>query len=275
MSECECVVYDTRWLRCVFMQAQFGRRWTKIAKLVGSRSVLQVKSYARQYFKLKVTDSKLYLLLFSLFKLFHHQECILGKLQWRIKQSFLICFQAKSEPRAAAPSAGPELHSQPPQATSSHASALANTVRIEKLSDEEDEEVDITDDLSDDGDHDNKPQLVLKTELCELEQHNPTEEQGEADLTETKEPTLRSPQPASSLPCSEKTWLDKRGDEIETLLPPNNLQTASELITEEKEGQSSQSQSSALTCQLEEACSDNTGKTAPSWWCAFFFLMHS
>ncbi|XP_061635981.1 histone H2A deubiquitinase MYSM1 isoform X1 [Phyllopteryx taeniolatus] len=34
--------------------AQFGRRWTKIAKLVGSRSVLQVKSYARQYLKHKV-----------------------------------------------------------------------------------------------------------------------------------------------------------------------------------------------------------------------------
>ncbi|NXT21494.1 MYSM1 deubiquitinase, partial [Syrrhaptes paradoxus] len=29
------------------------RRWTKIAKLIGSRTVLQVKSYARQYFKNK------------------------------------------------------------------------------------------------------------------------------------------------------------------------------------------------------------------------------
>jgi len=34
--------------------AKFGRRWTKIAKLIGSRTVLQVKSYARQYFKNKV-----------------------------------------------------------------------------------------------------------------------------------------------------------------------------------------------------------------------------
>ncbi|XP_057697405.1 histone H2A deubiquitinase MYSM1 [Corythoichthys intestinalis] len=34
--------------------AQFGRRWTKIAKLVGSRSVLQVKNYARQYLKHKI-----------------------------------------------------------------------------------------------------------------------------------------------------------------------------------------------------------------------------
>ncbi|XP_077463332.1 histone H2A deubiquitinase MYSM1 isoform X2 [Stigmatopora argus] len=33
--------------------AQFGRRWTKIAKFVGSRSVLQVKNYARHYLKHK------------------------------------------------------------------------------------------------------------------------------------------------------------------------------------------------------------------------------
>ncbi|GAB1288641.1 Deubiquitinase MYSM1 [Apodemus speciosus] len=34
--------------------AKFGRRWTKIATLVESRTVLQVKSYARQYFRNKV-----------------------------------------------------------------------------------------------------------------------------------------------------------------------------------------------------------------------------
>ncbi|CDQ78635.1 unnamed protein product [Oncorhynchus mykiss] len=37
--------------------AQFGRRWTKISKLVGSRTVFQVKSYARQYFKHKSLSS--------------------------------------------------------------------------------------------------------------------------------------------------------------------------------------------------------------------------
>ncbi|NWX16700.1 MYSM1 deubiquitinase, partial [Aegotheles bennettii] len=36
---------------------KFGRRWTKIAKLIGSRTVLQVKSYARQYFKNKAKTS--------------------------------------------------------------------------------------------------------------------------------------------------------------------------------------------------------------------------
>uniref|UniRef100_A0A3Q3VPT6 Myb-like, SWIRM and MPN domain-containing protein 1 n=1 Tax=Mola mola TaxID=94237 RepID=A0A3Q3VPT6_MOLML len=112
--------------------AQFGRRWTKIAKLLGSRSVLQVKSYARQYFKQK----------------------------------------AKSQSRAAAPSAGPVVDFQPTQPTSSHAPTPTNTVRIEKLSDEEDQEVDITDDLSDDGDGDHKPQVVLKCASCEPEHLN-------------------------------------------------------------------------------------------------------
>ncbi|XP_022431509.1 histone H2A deubiquitinase MYSM1 isoform X2 [Monodon monoceros] len=50
--------YSVKWTveeKELFEQglAKFGRRWTKIAKLVGSRSVLQVKSYARQYFKNK------------------------------------------------------------------------------------------------------------------------------------------------------------------------------------------------------------------------------
>ncbi|XP_033478664.2 histone H2A deubiquitinase MYSM1 [Epinephelus lanceolatus] len=211
--------------------AQFGRRWTKIAKLVGSRSVLQVKSYARQYFKHK----------------------------------------AKSEPRAAAPSAGPALHLQPPQPTSSHVSTLSNTVRIEKLSDEEDEEVDITDDLSDDGEGDSKLQTVVKTELCEPEKITGTEfqtdadEQKEAGLIETKDQpshtTLspQSPQPSSCLPSS--TGPDEKGIE-RVLLPPKNFQsgaqTDSEQMDDENEDQSSQCESSAQTGQLEEACSDDT-----------------
>lgn len=186
---------------------------------------------------------------------------------------FVFFLQAKSEPRAAAPSAGPALHLQPPQPTSSQASTLTNTVRIEKLSDEEDEEVDITDDLSDDGEGDCKPPAVLKTEPCEPEQltgteiQPDTEEQKEADLTETKDQPGRtslnpqSPEPSSSFPCSEKTGvLDEK-----VSLPPKILQTEaptdSEQMTDENEGQSSQSESSAQTGQLEEGCSDGTGKT--------------
>ncbi|XP_034736463.1 histone H2A deubiquitinase MYSM1 [Etheostoma cragini] len=216
--------------------AQFGRRWTKIAKLVGSRSVMQVKSYARQYFKHK----------------------------------------AKSEPSAAAPSAGPALHLQPPQPTSSRASSQTNTVRIEKLSDDENEEVDITDDLSDDGDGDDEPQAVLKTEFCEPEQlagteiQAVTEEQNEAGLTETRDQPShtslfpQSPQPSSPLPSLEKTivtGVDEKSNKRASH-PHKDLracaQTGSEQVTDENGGQSSQSDSSAQTGPLEEAFSDGT-----------------
>lgn len=197
-------------------------------------------------------------------------ECIPQEIKYKQtdKSSACVRFQAKLEPRDAAPSAGPVLHSQPPQTTSSVASTLANTVRIEKLSDEEDEEVDITDDLSDDGHCNNKP---IKTEFCEpelltgsgIQTETPTEEQKEADLTETKhQPCLQSLPPMSSPLCSEKTGvteLDERGDKGVSP-PPKDVQA--ELRTNENEGQSSQSESSAQTGQLEEACDDATGKTA-------------
>ncbi|CDQ73504.1 unnamed protein product [Oncorhynchus mykiss] len=122
--------------------AQFGRRWTKISKLVGSRTILQVKSYARQYFKHKVT------LLCPLSPC--HSPCPL-------------CLQAKSEcnTTAVATPTAPLVLGQVPEAGSTvftsglsvptHLSALTNTVRIERLGDEEEEEVDITDDFSDEG----------------------------------------------------------------------------------------------------------------------------
>lgn len=188
--------------------------------------------------------------------------------------------QAKSEPRSAAPSAGPVVN-LPAQPTSSHASAPTNTVRIEKLSDDENEEVDITDDLSNDGDGDHKPQVVLKTEFGEPEQlkgiesqtDSPTEEQKEAGLTETMDqrshflPSPQSPRPSSSLPCSEKTGVTGLDEKANGRVSPDpqHLHTAallaSEVMTEENEGQSSQSESSPQTGQLEEGGSDGTGKT--------------
>ncbi|MEQ2188820.1 hypothetical protein GOODEAATRI_018774 [Goodea atripinnis] len=51
LTESMCL-FGTKFFFLLF-EAQYGRRWTKIAKLVDSRSVLQVKSYARQYFKHK------------------------------------------------------------------------------------------------------------------------------------------------------------------------------------------------------------------------------
>lgn len=52
--------YSVKWTieeKELFEQglAKFGRRWTKIATLVKSRTVFQVKNYARQYFKNKVS----------------------------------------------------------------------------------------------------------------------------------------------------------------------------------------------------------------------------
>uniref|UniRef100_A0A8B9TN28 Myb-like, SWIRM and MPN domain-containing protein 1 n=1 Tax=Anas platyrhynchos TaxID=8839 RepID=A0A8B9TN28_ANAPL len=55
--------YSVKWTseeKELFEQGlvKFGRRWTKIAKLIGSRTVLQVKSYARQYFKNKAKNDE-------------------------------------------------------------------------------------------------------------------------------------------------------------------------------------------------------------------------
>ncbi|NWR82751.1 MYSM1 deubiquitinase, partial [Furnarius figulus] len=88
------------------------RRWTKIAKLIGSRTVLQVKSYARQYFrnKAKNVDSE-------------KEE------QNQCGSSVPMEDGLRAETGSLRGRADPNL----------------NAVKIEKLSD--DEEVDITDDM--------------------------------------------------------------------------------------------------------------------------------
>ncbi|XP_060722661.1 histone H2A deubiquitinase MYSM1 [Tachysurus vachellii] len=96
--------------------AQFGRRWTKIAKLIGTRTVLQVKSYARQYNKNK------------------------AKAEGDVEVSST---EPQSAPHHALPSGFIPAPVQP------QTSDMSNAVRIERLSDDED--VDITDDLSDDA----------------------------------------------------------------------------------------------------------------------------
>ncbi|KAM9832444.1 histone H2A deubiquitinase MYSM1 [Neosynchiropus ocellatus] len=100
---------------------KFGRRWTKIAKMVGSRTVFQVKNYARQYFKHK----------------------------------------GKDEPTVAAGSSGPDVTKK--SSTFSQSTVLSNAVRIERLSGDEDEEVDITDDISDDDEEIKEP-VEIKSE---------------------------------------------------------------------------------------------------------------
>lgn len=219
------------------------------------------------------------------FSIFHNQNAFNGNI-WvitvRNKQTLssspIIFFQAKSEPKSAAPSADPVLQS--PQTSSSLDSIVTNTVRIEKLSNDEDEEVDITDDTSDDGDADNKPQAEVKTECCEVEQltgteiqtNSPTDEQKEGDQNETKDQhrhillaPAQSPQTLSSLSCSEEcavTGLDEKSDQAESCILKNLEEEArsdSKQTTGASDDQCSQSVSSAETSQLEEACSDGTG----------------
>ncbi|XP_028629151.1 histone H2A deubiquitinase MYSM1 isoform X2 [Grammomys surdaster] len=115
--------YSVKWTieeKELFEQglAKFGRRWTKIATLVESRTVLQVKSYARQYFKNKVKSGM-------------EKETPTQKsssdLQVKNKDEKMKVWAASSLRGRADPN--------------------LNAIKIEKLSDDED--VDITDELED------------------------------------------------------------------------------------------------------------------------------
>ncbi|KAI6054933.1 deubiquitinase MYSM1 isoform X1 [Marmota monax] len=113
--------YSVKWTieeKELFEQglAKFGRRWTKIAKLIGSRSVLQVKSYARQYFKNKVKWSP-------------EKETP--------NQKSSSDHQVKNEDKGT--------KAWTPSCLRGRADPNLNAVKIEKLSD--DEEVDITDEV--------------------------------------------------------------------------------------------------------------------------------
>ncbi|XP_049992109.1 deubiquitinase MYSM1 isoform X3 [Alexandromys fortis] len=113
--------YSVKWTieeKELFEQglAKFGRRWTKIATLVQSRTVLQVKTYARQYFK--------------------------NQVKWGVEK----------EPPAQKSSSDLQVKSKDERTKVRAASCLRgradpnlNAVKIEKLSDDED--VDITDEL--------------------------------------------------------------------------------------------------------------------------------
>ncbi|XP_029802631.1 histone H2A deubiquitinase MYSM1 isoform X2 [Suricata suricatta] len=112
--------YSVKWTieeKELFEQglAKFGRRWTKIAKLIGSRTVLQVKSYARQYFKNKVK--------------------LEGPEKETPNQKSSSDLQIKNEDEGT--------KAQTPSGLRGRADPNLNAIKIEKLSD--DEEVDITD----------------------------------------------------------------------------------------------------------------------------------
>ncbi|XP_064415915.1 histone H2A deubiquitinase MYSM1 isoform X2 [Latimeria chalumnae] len=104
----------------------FGRRWTKIAKLIGSRTVLQVKNYARQYFKNKAKPDPSVKGMSSLFS----GQMLSSLVESDEKE------EAESKPSLFRGRADPNL----------------NAVKIENLSDDED--VDITDEVDDPGQSD-------------------------------------------------------------------------------------------------------------------------
>uniref|UniRef100_A0A8D2L6S1 Myb-like, SWIRM and MPN domain-containing protein 1 n=1 Tax=Varanus komodoensis TaxID=61221 RepID=A0A8D2L6S1_VARKO len=99
--------------------AKFGRRWTKIAMMIGSRNVLQVKSYARQYFKNKAKTDGLEKL--------EQQQCV------------NIPIPTSNEDNEGKRASWASTHLR------GRADPNLNAVKIEKLSD--DEEVNITDEM--------------------------------------------------------------------------------------------------------------------------------
>lgn len=166
---------------------------------------------------------------------------------------FILFFKAKEEPSTASPSTGflKLQHAQPASST------LANTVRIEKLSDEEDEEVDITDDLCTDGDCAHKPPVddVCESkglELIQIQTENPKEEQDNIGLSMSLDHLSHN--------CSEETGVRGQVSSSHAHLQAAAL-TTSELMTLEDEYQSFQSESSRQPSQFEEGGSDGTGKT--------------
>ncbi|KAM3914336.1 deubiquitinase MYSM1 [Leptodactylus fuscus] len=94
--------------------AKYGRRWTSIARVIGSRTVLQVKSYARQYYKNKCKVEE-------------------GEKDSKVGSAVLHLLRLEGPE-------SPEL-----SALRGRADPNLNAVKIETLSD--DEEIDITDEV--------------------------------------------------------------------------------------------------------------------------------
>lgn len=159
----------------------------------------------------------------------------------------------------------------PTQPTSSQALTLANTVRIEKLSDEENEEVDITDDLSDDGDC-NEPQGVRSQQgVTDVRTDGPAEKREDGSPVETvdklDDKTPQSPPQSSSLCYFETTCTagDDKNANGRTSPDRKHLQEAvrsdpAETLVE-NEALSFHSDASPQTCPLEEEGTDCTGQT--------------
>lgn len=127
-------------------------------------------------------------------------------------------------------------------------------MRIEKLSDEEDEEVDITDDLCNDDDSDHKPPVdnVCESEGLEgipIQTENPKEEQDNG-LSMSSDHLSHAGREETGV----REKLSPHGHPLMAAL------TNSELITQEDE--SLHSEGSRQPGQREEGGSDDAGKAA-------------
>lgn len=183
----------------------------------------------------------------------------------RISETF---FQVKAEPKTAALTAGPAVKLPPTQATSSQALTLVNTVRIEKLSDEENEEVDITDDLSDDGDRNELPgvrSLQGATDVCT---DSPAEKREDTSPGETVDTphneTLQEPPQSSSLCYFETSCTPGDNNDSSGRTSPDlqeAIQADQAETPAENKALSFQPRASPQTCSLEEEGTDCTGQT--------------
>uniref|UniRef100_A0A8C3K9U0 Myb-like, SWIRM and MPN domain-containing protein 1 n=1 Tax=Calidris pygmaea TaxID=425635 RepID=A0A8C3K9U0_9CHAR len=173
---------------------KFGRRWTKIAKLIGSRTVLQVKSYARQYFKNKAKNG-----------------------------------DSEKEEQGQCGSSLPVEDGIRVEAWSSgnlrgRADPNLNAVKIEKLSD--DEEVDITDDM----DELLSPTFQQETGKSELSviSKSPVEE------TKGTEPALSSVGHGSAISLPKEDPQHTKQDTVDALVFPGVAATCSQHLNGDK-----------------------------------------
>lgn len=175
----------------------------------------------------------------------------------------------KAEPKTTALPTGHSGNLLPTQPTSSQALTLTNTVRIEKLSDEENEEVDITDDLSDDGDC-NKPQSFRsQSGVTDMHTDDPAEKGevvGPLEMVDKLDNITPQSPPRSSSLCHFETTSTARVDENtngRTSPDRKCLQEATQLgaleAQVENEALSFQCDGSPQTCQLEEEGTNGTG----------------
>ncbi|NXV13585.1 MYSM1 deubiquitinase, partial [Cepphus grylle] len=170
------------------------RRWTKIAKLIGSRTVLQVKSYARQYFKNKAkTDDS---------EKEEQGRCGSGL---PIEDGIRVEVWSSGNLRGRA---DPNL----------------NAVKIEKLSD--DEEVDITDDV-DELFSPTFPQETGKSELSVISK-SPVEE------TKGMECVLSSVGHASAISLPKEGPQHTKQHTVDALVFPGVAATCSQHLNGDK-----------------------------------------